>query len=134
MRPYRPVSLCLGIIFAVVGLLFLFIPGKVLGFFNTLSDWLGMPLTPEYGLGFYPLLAVGYMYLITLLAFLMYRHPGDSHFPFLLMNGKLATSILSLALFLVDEHYLIYITNFVVDGFIGILVLFFYLKMKKMSK
>jgi hypothetical protein len=134
MRLYRPVSLCLCIIFAVVGLLFLFFPDNVLEFFNTLSDSFNMSRMPVQGTGFYTLLAVGYMYLVSALAFLMYRHPEDRRFPLLLTNGKLATSILSLALFLVDEHYLIYITNFVVDGFIGIVVLLFYLKMKKQSK
>jgi hypothetical protein len=123
MRLYRPVSLAL----------FLISPHLVLEFFNGLSSSLGMSLMPIQSSGFYPLLAVGYMYLVTLLAFLMYRHPTNRCFPILLIHGKLATSILSLALFLVLGQYLIYLTNFIVDGFIGIAVLVFYLKMKKLS-
>jgi len=134
MKYYRPISLILCIVFAVVGLLFLFATDRVLVFFNTLSDTLGMTPTPIWELGFYPLLAVGYMYLVTLLAYFMYRHPGNGSFPLLLTHGKLATSILSLALFLFQERYLIYITNFVVDGLIGILILLFYLNMKRKSK
>lgn len=131
MKLYRPVSLTLCIVFAVVGLLFLSIPDKVLIFFNSISDSLGMSAMPIQGFGFYPILAVGYMYLVTLLAFFMYRHPVDTRFPLLLTHAKLATSVLSLALFLFHERYLIYITNCIIDGFIGILVLFFYLNMKR---
>jgi hypothetical protein len=86
---------------------------------------------PVQGFGFYHILAVGYMYLVTLLAFFMYRHPEDMRFPLLLTHAKLASSILSLALFLFHERYLIYITNFIVDGFIVILVFFFFLKIKR---
>ena len=92
---------------------------------------MGMQTSPVNDLGFYPLLAVAYMYIVTVLAFLMYRHPENKAFPLLLTHGKLASSILSLALFLVHERYLIYITNFVVDGFIGVIVLLFYLKMNR---
>jgi len=134
MKFYRPVSLILCIVFAVVGLLFLCVPDRVLIFFNNLSGHMGMAPSPVWDLGFYPLLAVGYMYLVTLLAFFMYRRPGNELFPLLLTHGKLATSIISLALFLIHERYLIYITNFVIDGLIGIVVLLFYLNMKRKSK
>ena len=131
MRYYRPVSLILGIIFAAVGLVFLFGTDIVLTFFNDLSEHLGMLTTPVNDIGFYPLLAVGYMYLVTILAFRMYLHPENTTYPLLLTHGKLASSILSMALFLIHERYLIYITNFAVDGFIAVVVLLFYLGMKK---
>jgi hypothetical protein len=131
MRLYRPVSLFLCIVFGLVGLLFLSIPDRVLAFFNSLSGSWGMSLMPVESLGFYPLLAIGYMYLVTLLAFLMYRRPEDRRFPLLLIHAKLATAILSLALFLAQGWYLIYITNFALDGCIGMVVLAFYLHMKK---
>ena len=134
MKYYRLVSLFLGIVFAIVGLLFLFGTDIVLTFFNDLSGHLEMPTSPVNDLGFYPLLAVGYMYVVTVLAFLMYRSPENSAFPLLLTHSKLATSILSLALFLLHERYLIYITNFVVDGFIGVVILLFYLKIKRNSQ
>ena len=131
MRFYKVVSLTLCILFAIVGLLFLSIPDRVLIFFNALSQSWGISTTPTGSFGFYPLLAVGYMYVVTLLAFFMYLHPEDTRLPLLLTHAKLATSVLSLALFLLHERYLIYITNFIVDGLIGILVLLFYLNMKR---
>jgi hypothetical protein len=134
MKLYRPVSLILGLIFALVGLLFLIIPDEVMEFFNSLSSSWGMAQIPVQNFGFYPLLAVGYMYLVTLLAFLMYRNPGDSRYPMLLLNGKLATAALSLALFFFHGNYLIYLTNFIIDGFIGITILLFYFRMKKQVK
>ncbi len=123
MKMYRAISLLFAGIFAVTGILFLLVPGSVLSLFNTLSSWWGMAQTPTAGFTFYLILAVGYMYLVTLLAYLMFRHPGNPTFSFLLANAKLASSLLSLALFLFQDHYLIYLANFVVDGLIGITVL-----------
>jgi hypothetical protein len=114
-----------------VGLIFLFIPDKVLVFFNNLSSYLGMPLSSVEAFDFYLILAVGYMYLVALLAFLMYRHPENKYFPLLLANGKIASSILSLLLFVIHQPYMIYITNCLIDGLIGIVVLAFYLKLKR---
>lgn len=134
MKSYRLISLSLAVIFAVVGLLFLFAPSGVLGFFNMVSKGLGMAPSPEQGISFYLILAVGYMYLVTLLAYFMYRYPQDRKFPLLLANGKLASSILSFYLFILHQPYLIYVANGVVDGFIGLLVLFMYLKMKRAAQ
>jgi hypothetical protein len=131
MRLYRPVSLLLAIIFAITGLLFLFIPDKVLILFNNLSPWLSMPQSPVIGANFYLILAAGYMYLVTVLAVLMFRHPENRYFALLLTHAKLASSLLSLALFIFQAHYLIYLANFIVDGIIGLIVAFFYLKVKE---
>ena len=131
MRFYKPVSLVFCIIFGVVGFLFLFIPDNVLEFFNTLSDYFAMPMMSIDGLGFYQLLAVGYMYGVTLIAFLMYRHPEDLRYPFLLIHCKFASSLLSLIYFVFLGSYLLFLANFIIDGFIGIIVLLFYLKKKK---
>jgi ABC-type Co2+ transport system permease subunit len=68
------------------------------------------------------------MYLVTVLAFLMYKNPENRYFPLLLIHAKLASSLLSLALFLAHSHYLIYLANFVIDGIIGGAVLWMYLK------
>ena len=59
------------------------------------------------------------MYLVALLAWLMFRHPESPIYPLLLANGKIATSLISLGFFLVHAHLLIYLANFVVDGAIG---------------
>jgi hypothetical protein len=83
------------------------------------------------GINFYIVLAVAYMYLAALLAFLMYRHPENRFFPLLLANGKLASSLLSLYIFSVHQPSLILIVNCLVDGMIGIAAMFFYSKIKK---
>jgi hypothetical protein len=126
MRMHRLLGLAMTVLFAATGVLFLFFPDNVLGLFNTVSSWWGMTQSPLTGSSFYLILAVGYMYMVTLLAFLMFKHPEDRHFPFLLANAKLASSVLSLALFLFNAHYLIYLANFVVDGLIGTVVLVLY--------
>jgi hypothetical protein len=120
---YRGFSLLLAIVFALVGLTFLLAADGVLAFFNQLSHYVGLPASPTQGTGFFLILAVGYMYLVTLLAYLMYRHPDDAWFPALLTHGKLASAVLSLGLFLFHRRFLIYLTNGLVDGLLGFSVL-----------
>jgi hypothetical protein len=129
MKNYRNFSLLLTALFAATGLLFLFAPDRALTFFNGLSPSLGMPESPLTGFNFYLILAAGYMYLATLLAYFMSRHPANRYFPQLLANAKIASSLLSLTLFLLQAHYLIYLANFVVDGGIGATVLVLSVKM-----
>ncbi len=124
MKLYKLFSLAAAAIFAVVGLIFLFFPDPVLIFFNNVSGYFGLPQAPLQGTGFYLALASAYMYVVTLLACLMYRYPEQDIYPFLLAQGKLASSIISIYLFLMHRPYLIYFANFVIDGFIGIAVLY----------
>jgi hypothetical protein len=131
MKTYKAISLVLMLLFAGTGILFLAIPDKVMGFFNTLSSAFGMLQSPETGWNFYLILAVGYMYLVTILAFLMFRHPDNRQFPLLLVHAKLASSILSLAFFLIQASYLVYLANCLIDGVIGVVVLTLYLKMRQ---
>ena len=131
LRAYKIISLMLSIIFLAVGFLFLLMPGKVLSFFNTVSSYLGFPPSPVDSIDFYLVLAVAYMYLAALLAFLMWRHPENRHFPLLLAHGKIASSLLSILLFAIRWPYLIFLVNFVVDGLIGIVALIFSSKIKR---
>lgn len=131
MKYYRIFSLLMVFIFALVGLTFLFYSNGVLDFFNSIASLIGMKQAPVNGLNFYLILATGYMYLVTLLAYFMYKNPANLIFPLLLTNAKLASSILSLCFFTLHQPYTIYFANFLVDGLIGITVLFFYLKLKK---
>ena len=130
MRLYKLFSLTAAAIFAVVGLIFLFFPDSALAFFNSISGYFGLPQMPLQGTGFYLILASAYMYLVALLAYLMYRYPEQNIYPFLLSQGKLASSIISIYLFLMHQPYLIYFANFVIDGLIGIAALYL-MKMKK---
>lgn len=87
--------------------------------------------SPVIGVNFYVVLAVAYMYLVALLAFLMYKYPQNMYFPLLLANGKLASSLLSLYIFSVHQPSLIFVINCFVDGLIGLAALIFYRKIKK---
>ncbi len=130
MRSYKLFSLAAAATFATVGLIFLFFPDSVLIFFNSLSGYFGLPQSPVQGTGFYLILSSAYMYLVTLLACLMVRYPEQDNYPFLLAHGKLASSIISMYLFLMHQPYLIYLANFAVDGCIGITVVYL-MKMKR---
>jgi hypothetical protein len=121
----------MGFTFAIVGLIFLFYANEILLFFNAISFTLGMEMSPINGINLYLVLAVGYMYLVSLLSFLMFSHPENIYFPFLLMNGKLGSSVLSFYFFIFHNQYLIFLANGIIDGLIGLMVLFFYLKIKK---
>jgi hypothetical protein len=131
MRNYRIFSFFMALIFAMVGLVFLFFSDGVLVFFNSIAAYAGMKLSPIPGVNFFIILATGYMYLVSLLAYMMYKHPDNLFFPLLLINAKLASSVLSLCFFILLQPYLIYIINCIVDGLIGLLVLYFYFNLKK---
>jgi hypothetical protein len=119
MKRYRAAALAMTAGFVIVGVLFLGIPDGVLSFFNRMSGPLGLPEAPPVGRPFFLILASGYMYLVSLLAWLMFRHPENKTFPLLLVQGKLATSLLSLVFFIVHRPFLIYLANFLVDGLIA---------------
>ena len=130
MKTYKLISFSLMVAFIAVGMVFLFIPGQVLHFFNSLSGFFGLPLIPVYEAGFYNILAVGYMSLVAVIAFMMFRHPEVSCFPLLLAHGKFASSVLSLCFAVALEPYLIFLVNCVTDGLIGIIAFYLYLKLK----
>lgn len=131
MNLFRLFGLTGTVVFALVGAVFLLIPAKVLVFFNNLSVLLGWPQSPVEGPGFYLILAVAYMYLVTVLAYLMYRYPATPCYPFLLSQAKLASCLISLYLFLFHQPYLIYLVNCVADGLIGLIALYLHNKMKR---
>jgi hypothetical protein len=130
MKLYRITSFTLCIIFIVVGLIFLFRAEEVLIFFNYLSKLVGMSPAPIITTNFYLILAVAYMYLVAVLAYFMYRQPQNRSFPLLLIHAKWGSALLSLYLFFSHSQFLIYLANFLVDGFLGFLVLFFYSRIK----
>lgn len=130
MRLYRLFAASLVVVFAVVGILFLFCSQTVVAFFNTLSASMGFAMAPVPAPHFYHILAVAYMYLVTLLAILMCLHPQKPGFPFLLTHAKIASSLLSLGFFIFHQPYLIYLANFIVDGVLGLTTYLFYRKIK----
>lgn len=134
MKFYRIISLSLCIIFIIVGLIFLFLTAEVSIFFNSLSRVLGMVASPIITRNFYLILAVAYMYLVAVLAYFMYRQPGNRFFPLLLVHAKWASALLSLYFFFNHSPYLIYLTNFFIDGFLGAGAFYFYIRIKAIQR
>jgi hypothetical protein len=118
----RMTGLSLAGTFAVVGIIFLAMPGKVLAAFNWLAAGIGWPESTTAGYTLYLALAAGYMYVVTLLAWKIARHPEDRTWPTLLVHAKAASAVACLGLFAAQEHYLLYLVNFIVDGAIALLV------------
>ncbi|KPJ83322.1 MAG: hypothetical protein AMS17_17720 [Spirochaetes bacterium DG_61] len=131
MKAYRVFSFILAVVFAIVGLTFLVIPERVIVLFNDLSSSFGMATVPAVGFNFYLILAVAYMYLVTILAVFMFRYPKNTVYPLLLCHGKIASAALSILLFALHKPFLLYLGNGIVDGGIGIVVLIIYLHKKR---
>jgi hypothetical protein len=131
-RCYRLVSLTLSIVFGIVGILFLAIPVHVLELFNTISLHFGLPVSPEEGTSFFLILAVAYMYLVSTLAFMMYKNPGNPSLPLLLIGGKSASSIVSILFLVVHGPSLIYAVNTLTDGSIALGVFLLNRKIRKL--
>jgi hypothetical protein len=119
---YRALSLCLAVVFAVVGGIFLVLPRETLAFFNGLSRRLGMVEGPVER-SFFGVLSAAYMYVVTVLAWLMYRFPGEKIYPMLLAHAKLASAALSFLLFAVQAPWLVYLVNGTVDAGLGLVAL-----------
>lgn len=120
-------ALALAAVFAVVGAIFLFLPGGTLAFFNSLSERAGMALGPAEG-SFFVVLAAAYMAVVTVLAWRLFRSPGDRASAGLLVLAKLASSLLSFALFAASARWLILLVNGVIDGVLGLAVWAVYLR------
>jgi hypothetical protein len=113
----------LAALFAATGLAFLLWPGGVL---QRLDDWsrsVGLAGGAPVGGGFWTVLAVAYMYVVTVLAWGIRRHPAEPLYPRLLAHAKLASAALSLALFALVTPHLAFLANGLVDGALGALAL-----------
>ncbi len=112
----------LAVTFAVVGIVFLVIPGAVLAAFNWTGRGLGLPQSPTQAFTLYLALAVAYMYVVTVLAWQMARHPDVRAYPWVLVQAKAASALVCIVLFAAQAHYLVYLANFAVDGAIAVFV------------
>jgi hypothetical protein len=111
--------------FAVVGLLFIAVPSGVLDVISDLGNWIGsFPRAPHTQEDLWLALAFAYMVVITGIC-LVVQADVVRYRPLLLVlaAGKTASSLGSLAFYLVDEHVFIYLLNFLVDGFLALLSL-----------
>jgi nitric oxide reductase large subunit len=115
----------LAITFAVVGILFIAVPSGVLDTISDVGEWFGnetrAPHTQEY---LWLALAFAYMVVITGIC-LVVQMDVVRYRPLLLVlaAGKTASSLGSLAFFLIQEEVFIYLLNFLVDGFLAVLAL-----------
>ena len=122
---YGIISLTLSVVFAIVGVVFLFFSVDVIVLFNDLSRVVGMVEAPVGDSGFYLILAIGYMYVVAFLAYLMYSKPDNGQLLLVLINAKSCSSALSFLFFAFEHPYLIFLANGIVDGAIacGLLLL-----------
>jgi nitric oxide reductase large subunit len=115
----------LAVTFAVVGILFVAVPSGVLDVISDVGEWLGndtrAPHTQEY---FWLALAFAYMVVITGICVLA-QSDVVRYRPLLLVlaAGKTASSLGTLAFFLIQEQVFICLLNFLVDGFLALLAL-----------
>jgi L-cystine uptake protein TcyP (sodium:dicarboxylate symporter family) len=131
IKIYKTVSLFSSIIFGFVGLIFLVFPYGVLILFARLFNTTLPVISSIAYADFFVVLAVGYMYLVALLAYWMHKHPENKYFLLLLINGKSVSSLLSIIFYIFYPIHYILLVNFIVDGSIAVLFLFFYFKLKK---
>jgi nitric oxide reductase large subunit len=112
----------LALTFAVVGILFIAVPSGVLDVISDLGNWIGsFPRAPHTQEDLWLALAFAYMVVITGIC-LVAQADVVRYRPLLLVlvAGKTASSLGSLAFYLIDEHVFIYLLNFLVDGFLAL--------------
>jgi len=118
----------LAVSFAVVGILFIAVPSGVLDTISDVGEWFGndtrAPHTQE---DLWLALSFAYMVVITGIC-VVAQMDVVRYRPLLLVlaAGKTASSLGSLAFFLIDEHVFIYLLNFLVDGFLALLSLWLF--------
>jgi hypothetical protein len=115
----------LAISFAAVGILFIAVPSGVLNVISDVGEWFGFddraPHTQEY---LWLALSFAYMVVITGIC-LVAQADVVRYRPLMLVlaAGKTASSLGSLAFFVIQEQVFIYLLNFLVDGFLALLAL-----------
>jgi nitric oxide reductase large subunit len=119
----------LALTFAVVGILFIAVPSGVLDVISDVGEWFGnetrAPHTQQY---LWLALAFAYMVVITGIC-LVAQADVVRYRPLLLVltAGKTASSLGSLAFYIVDEHVFIYLLNFLVDGSLALIALWLWM-------
>jgi nitric oxide reductase large subunit len=118
----------LAVSFAVVGILFIAVPSGVLDVISDVGEWFGnhtrAPHTQED-----LWLALGFAYMVVITGICLVAQSDVVRYrPMLLVlaAGKTASSLGSLAFFLIDEQVFIYLLNFLVDGFLALLSLWLF--------
>ena len=117
----------LALSFAVVGILFIATPDGVLDVISDFGNWLPLgrfTRAPETTEQFW--LALGFAYMVVITGICLVAQADVVRYrPLLLVlaAGKTASSLGSLAFFLIQEQVFIYLLNFLVDGFLAAVAL-----------
>ncbi len=133
---YRILMILLFWTFLIVGALFYIVPNPIINVFNIVSGKIGyfQPL-PQNIEKFYLDLAVAYMSCVTAIAYLISRDVlKNINLTPVLIVGKTTSSLISLLSFFLYQRSLLYLSNFVIDGSIVLIVLAFYLPVRKEIK
>jgi nitric oxide reductase large subunit len=115
----------LAVTFAVVGVLFIAFPSGVLDVLSDIGEWFGNDTRAPHGdQQFWLALAFAYMVVIAGIC-LVVQADVVRYRPLLLVlaAGKTASSLGTLAFFLIDEPFFVLLLNFLVDGFLALLAL-----------
>jgi choline dehydrogenase-like flavoprotein len=118
----------LAVCFAVVGLLYLVLPSPSLNFMSDVGEIFGnhtrAPHTQEY-----LWLSLGFAYMVVITGLCVIAQADVVRYrPLLLLlaAGKAASSLTSLAFFLIQEHAFAYLLGFLVDGSLILVALWLY--------
>ena len=132
-KNYRLLMTLLSWTFLIVGLSFYIVPNHVINIFNIVSEKIGYFQSLHQNLEkFYLDLAVAYMACVTAIAYLISRDVlKNLNLTPVLIVGKTTSSLISLLSFFLYQKSLLYLSNFVIDGSIVLIVLAFYLPVKK---
>jgi hypothetical protein len=119
--------------FLIAGMSFYIIPNHVINVFNIVSGKIGyFQALPQNMEKFYLDLAVAYMACVTAIAYLISRDVlKNLNLTPVLIVGKTTSSLISLISFFLYQKSLLYLSNFIIDGSIVLIVLAFYLPVKK---
>jgi hypothetical protein len=115
----------LALSFAVVGVLFIAVPSGVLDVISDVGEWLGNDTRAVHtDQQLWLALAFAYMVVIAGIC-LVVQADVVRYRPLLLVlaAGKTASSLATLAFFLIDEPFFVLLLNFLVDGFLALLSL-----------
>ncbi len=130
---YRVLMLLLFWLFLIAGLTFYIVPNHIISVFNAVSEKIGyFQSIPPNMEKFYLDLAVAFMACVTAIAYLISKDVlKNLNLTPVLIVGKTTSSLISLLSFILYQKALLYLSNFVIDGSIVLIVLAFYLPLKK---
>ena len=115
------------LMFVFAGLGFLLFPNGTIYLFNYIGSTVGFASLPYIHNFFYLALALGYMFVVSMISWLVYKDTETYYQLFIvLIGGKTMSSLFSLLYFFIHIHALIYITNFIVDGALALVGFYYY--------